>query len=85
MMRPMMGAISGEIADFTIITSDNPRTEEPEAIVRAIEEGVKTTSGDYVTIVNRREAIKYALDYAKKGDIIILAGKGHETYQTFKD
>jgi len=85
MMRPMMGAISGRIADFTIITSDNPRTEEPEAIVRAIEEGIKTTSGHYVTIVNRREAIKYALDNAKKGDVIILAGKGHETYQTFKD
>lgn len=85
MMRPMMGAISGKIADLTIITSDNPRTEEPEAIVRAIEEGVKTTSGEYVTIVNRREAIKYALSIAKKGDIIILAGKGHETYQTFKD
>ncbi|MDD4495801.1 MAG: UDP-N-acetylmuramoyl-L-alanyl-D-glutamate--2,6-diaminopimelate ligase [Eubacteriales bacterium] len=85
LMRPMMGEISGRLADFTIITSDNPRTEEPEAIVGEIEEGIKKTDGKYTAIVNRKEAIKYALDMAKRGDVIILAGKGHETYQTFKD
>lgn len=83
--RPLMGEISGNIADFTIITSDNPRTEDPEAIVRDIEEGIKRTSGEYIKIVDRRTAIKTALENARKGDIIILAGKGHETYQMFKD
>jgi UDP-N-acetylmuramoyl-L-alanyl-D-glutamate--2,6-diaminopimelate ligase len=83
--RPVMGEISGRIADFTIITSDNPRTEEPKAIVKDIEAGIKKTDAEYVTIVDRREAIKYALKNAKPGDIIVLAGKGHETYQTFKD
>lgn len=83
--RPMMGEISGKIADFTIITSDNPRTEEPSAIVRDIEEGIKRTDGKYVVIVDRHEAIKYALDNAQPGDVVVLAGKGHETYQTFKD
>ena len=83
--RPIMGEISGRIADFTIITSDNPRTEEPEAIVKEIEEGIRKTGAEYAAIVDRREAIKYALQNARKGDVIILAGKGHETYQTFKD
>jgi UDP-N-acetylmuramoyl-L-alanyl-D-glutamate--2,6-diaminopimelate ligase len=83
--RPIMGEISGRIADFTIITSDNPRTEEPSVIVREIEEGIKKTGADYIVIVDRRQAIKYALANAKPNDIIILAGKGHETYQTFKD
>ena len=83
--RPAMGNISGRIADFTIITSDNPRTEEPLAIVREIEEGIKGTGGKYTTIVDRREAIKYALLNAQPRDVIVLAGKGHETYQTFKD
>jgi UDP-N-acetylmuramoyl-L-alanyl-D-glutamate--2,6-diaminopimelate ligase len=83
--RPIMGAVSGKIAHFSIITSDNPRTEEPAAIVKDIEAGIKDTGGKYVTIVDRREAIKYAILNAKPGDIIVLAGKGHETYQTFKD
>ncbi len=83
--RPIMGEISGLIADLTIITSDNPRTEDPEAIVDDIEEGIKKSGGRYVRIVDRREAIKYALDNALAGDVIVLAGKGHETYQTFKD
>lgn len=83
--RPAMGEISGRIADFTIITSDNPRTEDPAAIVGEIEEGIKKTGASYITIVDRREAIKYALANARPKDIIILAGKGHETYQTFKD
>ena len=79
--RPQMGQISGSIADFTIITSDNPRTEKPEEIVKQIEEGIKKTKGKYVAIVDRTEAIKHAIEIANKNDIIVLAGKGHETYQ----
>ncbi|MCL2383455.1 MAG: UDP-N-acetylmuramoyl-L-alanyl-D-glutamate--2,6-diaminopimelate ligase [Oscillospiraceae bacterium] len=79
--RPIMGEISGLISDFTIITSDNPRTEKPEAIVQEIEEGIKKTKGEYVMIANRTEAIKHAIEMANKNDIILLAGKGHETYQ----
>ena len=79
--RPKMGEISGNIADYTIITSDNPRTENPEEIVNQIEEGIKKTKGKYEKIVDRKEAIKKAINMANKDDIIILAGKGHETYQ----
>lgn len=79
--RPIMGEISGRIADYTIITSDNPRTEEPAAITAEIEEGIKKTKGKYETIVDRTEAIKKAISMANKKDIIVLAGKGHETYQ----
>ena len=79
--RPVMGQISGNIADFTIITSDNPRTEEPEKIVKQIEEGIIKTKGKYVAIVDRTEAIEHAIEIANKNDIIVLAGKGHETYQ----
>ncbi len=79
--RPMMGEIAGRMADFSILTSDNPRTEDPMEILNAIEEGIKKTDGKYTVIENRREAIRYALGYAKEGDIVILAGKGHETYQ----
>ena len=79
--RPQMGEISGNISDFTVITSDNPRTEDPEKIVKQIEEGTKKTKGKYIAIVDRVEAIKYAIDMANKNDIVVLAGKGHETYQ----
>lgn len=79
--RAIMGEISGRFSDFTIITSDNPRTENPESIIAQIEEGIKKTDGDYTVIVNRREAIDYALSNAKAEDVIILAGKGQETYQ----
>lgn len=79
--RAVMGEIAGRLSDFSIITSDNPRTEDPELIVREIEEGMKRTDGEYVLITDRREAIGYALDHAKAGDVIILAGKGQETYQ----
>ena len=79
--RPIMGEISGKIADFTIITSDNPRTENPQSIVDEIEVGIKKTNGKYVCIVDRIEAIKYAINMAGKKDIIVLAGKGHEPYQ----
>ena len=79
--RPVMGEISGRIADYTIITSDNPRTEEPESIVKQIEKGIKKTNGKYECIVDRREAIKKAIEMAGKRDLIVLAGKGHEPYQ----
>ncbi|MDO5557601.1 MAG: UDP-N-acetylmuramoyl-L-alanyl-D-glutamate--2,6-diaminopimelate ligase [Clostridia bacterium] len=79
--RAIMGEISGREADFTVITSDNPRTENPEKIVKQIEEGTKKTNGKYKCIVDRRNAIKYAISMANKLDIIVLAGKGHETYQ----
>ena len=79
--RPIMGEISGKIATYTIITSDNPRTEKPEEIVKQIEEGIKKTKAKYECIVDRTEAIKKAIQIADKTDIIVLAGKGHETYQ----
>lgn len=79
--RPIMGEISGKIADFTIITSDNPRTEEPQKIVEQIEEGIKKTKGKYTVIVDRVEAIREAIKMADKKDIVVLAGKGHEPYQ----
>ncbi len=79
--RPIMGEISGRIADFTFITSDNPRTENPEEIVKEIEEGIKKTKGNYKVVVDRTEAIKEAIKMATKLDIIVLAGKGHEPYQ----
>lgn len=79
--RPIMGEISGRIADFTFITSDNPRTEDPQKIVEQIEEGIKKTKGKYKVVVDRTEAIKEAIQMATKRDIIILAGKGHEPYQ----
>ena len=79
--RPIMGEISGRIADFTFITSDNPRTEDPQKIVDQIEEGMKKTKGKYKVVVDRTEAIKEAIQMATKRDIIVLAGKGHEPYQ----
>ena len=79
--RSIMGEISGRIADYTIITSDNPRTEEPEKIIEQIEEGIKKTKGKYTVVVDRIEAIKTAIKMADKKDIIVLAGKGHEPYQ----
>ncbi len=82
--RAIMGEISGRIADFTIITSDNPRTEEPQKIVDQIEEGIKKTKGKYTVIVDRVEAIREAIKMADKKDIILLAGKGHEPYQEIK-
>ena len=79
--RPLMGEISGRLADYTIITSDNPRTEIPEEIVKEIENGTKKTKGNYECIVDRREAIKKAISMGKNNDLIIIAGKGHEMYQ----
>ena len=79
--RPIMGRIGGELADLCILTSDNPRTEDPMEILREIEEGIKETTGEYVVIENRRDAIRHALEIGQEGDIIVLCGKGHETYQ----
>ena len=79
--REIMGEIAGNLADLSIITSDNPRTEKPEEIISQIEEGIKKTSGKYEVMVDRLEAMKYALKIARKDDLIIFAGKGHETYQ----
>ena len=82
--RPLMGEIAGELADFCILTSDNPRNENPMEILASIEEGIKGTGCEYVVIENRREAIKYALMSAEASDVVVLAGKGHETYQEIK-
>ena len=79
--RPVMGRIGVDIADIAIITSDNPRTEEPSAIIRDIVAGVDKSKNNYEVIENRPAAIRHAMDIAEKDDIIVLAGKGHETYQ----
>ena len=79
--RPLMGEVSGIVATNTIITSDNPRTEDPEEIIKEIEIGIKKTNGQYTCIVDRTKAIKEAIRMASKSDIIVLAGKGHEPYQ----
>lgn len=82
--RYEMGEVSGKLADFTIITSDNPRFEEPQDIIEDIKTGIGKTDGKYIEICDRREAIKYAITHGEKGDIIVLAGKGHEDYQEIK-
>ncbi len=79
-----MGEVSSKLSDFTIVTSDNPRNEEPEAILADIITGVEKATGKYMTIVDRKEAIRYALEHGEEGDVIILAGKGHEDYQEIK-
>lgn len=80
-----MGETAGRIADFTIITSDNPRDEDPMAIIKDIVDGgMAKTDGEYITIPDRREAIRYAIDHGGPGDIVVLAGKGHEDYQEIR-
>ena len=79
--RPIMGRIGVELSDIAVITSDNPRTEPPMAIIEDILKGVNQENGEYIVIEDRRRAIRYAMDIAEKNDIIVLAGKGHETYQ----
>ena len=81
MKRPIMGEIGVRLSDIAIITSDNPRTEDPMAIIEDILKGVKQEFGEYIVMEDRRAAIRYAMDIAKKDDIIVLVGKGHETYQ----
>ena len=82
--RYEMGEVSGRLADLTIITSDNPRFEEPQDIIDDIKIGMAKTDGKYVEICDRKEAIKYAITHGEPGDIVILAGKGHEDYQEIK-
>ena len=79
--RPIMGEVVGRFSEFAIITSDNPRTEEPLAIIESIEEGVKRSGTKYTVIENRKEAIRYALASARENDVVLIAGKGHENYQ----
>ena len=79
--RSIMGEISGAISDFTVITSDNPRFEEPIEIISEIERGIKRITGNYITIDDRKEAIAYALSMLKSGDLLVIAGKGAENYQ----
>ncbi len=76
-----MGEVSGNYADLTIITSDNPRFEKPQDIIEDIKTGMQKTNGRYIEICDRKEAIAYAIDHGQPGDIIVLAGKGHEDYQ----
>jgi len=78
-----MGAIATRYSDFAVVTSDNPRTEAPDAIIRDILEGIEAPDDSYCVIENRREAIFWALENSRPGDVLILAGKGHETYQIF--
>ena len=82
--RYEMGEVSGRLADLTIITSDNPRFEEPQDIINDIKIGIGKTDGKYVEICDRKEAIKYAIEHGQPGDVIVLAGKGHEDYQEIK-
>ncbi len=82
--RYEMGEVSGRLADLTIVTSDNPRFEEPQAIIDDIKTGLAKTEGAYIEIIDRKEAIRYAIENGKPGDVIVLAGKGHEDYQEIK-
>lgn len=82
--RYEMGEVSGRLADLTIITSDNPRFENPQEIIDDIKVGMAKTKGNYVEITDRKEAIKYAIMHGQPGDVIVLAGKGHEDYQEIK-
>lgn len=82
--RYEMGEVSGRLADLTIITSDNPRFEEPQAIIDDIKTGIGRTAGKYVEICDRKEAIRYTIENGQPGDVIVLAGKGHEDYQEIK-
>ena len=79
-----MGEVSGRMADLTIVTSDNPRDEEPQAIIEDIKTGLARTTGEYIEIPDRKEAIAWAIHHGEPGDIIVLAGKGHEDYQIIK-
>jgi len=78
-----MGAVAERESDYAIVTSDNPRGEDPIQIIREIEEGIK--GSHYLVVADRREAIRAALAYARTGDTVVIAGKGHETYQTIGD
>ncbi len=78
-----MAAAAEELSDWTLVTSDNPRREDPEAIIRDVEAGMRGTN--FETITDRENAIRHAIDLAGPGDIVLIAGKGHENYQEFAD
>ena len=82
--RYEMGEVSGRLADLTVITSDNPRFEEPLDIIKDIETGISKTEGKHISIPDRKDAIRYVINNGQPGDIIVLAGKGHEDYQEIK-
>ena len=83
--RPLMGAVAAQLSDYLVVTSDNPRTEDPAAIIADILPGVRDAGTPYTVVENRVEAIRWAISHAQPGDTILLAGKGHETYQILKD
>ena len=83
--RPLMGAAAGRSADVVIVTSDNPRSEDPVGIILQIEDGLRTSSAEYEVIVDRRHAIERAIAIARPGDSVLVAGKGHEDYQIFAE
>jgi UDP-N-acetylmuramoyl-L-alanyl-D-glutamate--2,6-diaminopimelate ligase len=83
--RPLMGAAATANADLSVITSDNPRSEDPLAIIAAIEDGARRGGGAFVVEPDRRAAIRFALAEAGSGDVVVIAGKGHETYQELAD
>ena len=80
--RPLMAKIASKLADTAVLTSDNPRSEDPDRILDDMVEGIE---GEYVRITDRSEAIHYAIRHANKGDVVLIAGKGHETYQIIGD
>jgi len=84
--RPIMGRLAAQIADHVIVTSDNPRSEDPEAIIQEIVTGIPSYRDTVVeTVTDRREAIRHAIQVAAPGDLVVIAGKGHEDYQIFAD
>ncbi len=83
--RPLMGEAATRLADLSILTSDNPRSEDPDAIIAEIEAGARRGGGRYVVEPDRRVAIRLAVAGARDGDVVVIAGKGHETGQEFAD
>jgi len=83
--RPLMGRVAGELSDVAVLTSDNPRTEDPVGIILQVQDGLAPTASEHHTEVDRRAAIAFAVGLARAGDAVLIAGKGHEDYQIFSD
>lgn len=83
--RPLMGRVAGELSDVVVLTSDNPRTEDPVGIILQVGDGLSHTSSEHHTLIDRRGAIAFAVRLAAPGDVVLIAGKGHEDYQIFSD
>jgi UDP-N-acetylmuramoyl-L-alanyl-D-glutamate--2,6-diaminopimelate ligase len=83
--RGLMGQVAGKNADWTVLTADNPRSEDPQDIIAQIEEGLKTVGGRWTVELDRERAIRGVLSQAKPGDVVLIVGKGHETYQIYRD